>query len=92
MGEAHPSTAQAYFNLGTLLASSANYQEAKVALLKARSILEKSLGPQNIYLATVFDALSMVHEKLGQSKEAKEYAARAYKIRKPEHMRKPQNN
>ena len=57
-------------------------------------IIEKNLGPADQHLAIIFDSLSMVYEKMGSNMEAKECAARAYKIRNPSKMQKqkPQNN
>jgi hypothetical protein len=60
--------------------------------VRARKILEEALGPDAAQLATVFESLSQVYEERGKTIEAKEFAARAHKIRKPEQMRKPQNN
>ena len=92
MGEMHPATAQAHFNLGTLLASSGKYQEAEASLLASRKILEKTLGPGNVHLVTVYETLSTVYEKMKKDTQAKEYAARVYRIRNPKQMKKPQNN
>ena len=92
MGDEHPATAQSLYNLGTLLASSAHYAEAEKVLQKSRRILEKSLGPRTEHMAIIYETLSKVYEKMGSVSEAKEYAARAYKVRKPEQMQKPQNN
>ena len=68
------------------------YPEAEGTLKNARNIVEKTLGSQDNHLAVIFEALSMVYEKTGRTMEGKEYAARAHKIRKPEHMRKPETN
>jgi hypothetical protein len=78
--------------LGTLFASSGKYKESEEALQKARKILEGSLGPRNMHLADVFEALSKVYEKLEQKPEAKAYATKAQLIRKPAQAQQPQNN
>ncbi len=89
MGEQHPTTAQANYNLAMLYASQKKYQDAETFLLRSRKILEATLGPQDPHLVLIFEALSDVFEKTDRPREAKEYAARAYKIRRPEHMQKP---
>ena len=92
MGHEHPATAQAYYTIGTLYASLERLAEALEALASARKIIEKTLGPNDPHLGQIFEALSRVNEKAGNTLEAKEAAARAFKIRNPEKMRKPQNN
>lgn len=91
-GRNHLDVAEARYKLGTQLASSGKYHEAEAMLLTSRKILEKSPEAHPMHLATVLETLSNVYEKMGQNQDAKEYAARAYKIRKPEHMQKPRDN
>jgi hypothetical protein len=78
--------------LGVLYGSTDRFDEARKALLNARKIVEQTLGPADPHLAIVFESLAYVYEKTGKSQEAKEAAARAFKIRNPEKMKKPENN
>jgi tetratricopeptide (TPR) repeat protein len=74
------------------MASSGKYKEAASELQTSRKILEGTLGPQSPHLATVYEALAKVYEKLGEKPEAMAFTAKAMKIKNPEKMQKPQNN
>ena len=82
MGKDHPSTAQAYYDLGAFLFTRDKYKEAEQALQCARKILINVFGRESYNLIAVYNALSVVYEKLGQEQEAKAYSAQFMKLYK----------
>ena len=84
MGPDHPATAQAHFNLGSLLFSMNQFSECEQELKKAEKSMIAQYGREHQSLGPVYNALSIVYDKLGHVPEARSYASRFVQIMKKE--------
>ena len=84
MGADHPATAQAHFNLGSLLFSMNRFSECEQELRQAEKSMVAQYGRDHQSLSPVYNALSIVYDKLGHVPEARSYASRFVQIMKKE--------